>query len=300
MSELSNSGFQVTVLTRSKNNPKDVPAGVKVAEVDYSSIPELTEALKGHDVLIATLAQDALSVQYNLLEAGIAAGVKRFIPSEYSGNTLDATFASLPPVTLLNEIREAYTNAGAEGKIEYTIIAPGGFLNLMLNPPVMLDWENHTAYLYDGGKSKASISRLSTVASAIRAVLQKGDKYKNRVVRVHDGLISQAQLLEIAKQEQPSVKWTEVQLDAKAVIDDGLKKLAEGNTTPEVVGAMLIASSLSEKVHFGWTDEELENEALGIVGLTEKEIEELIRKRARGEAVDMPNEHVGAWKIDVK
>jgi hypothetical protein len=300
VSELNRAGFQVTVLTRSKNNPKDVPAGVRVAEVDYTSVAGLTGALKGHDVLVATLAQDALSIQYKLLEAGIAAGVKRFIPSEYSGNTLDPTFSQLPPVTLLNEIRRTYTNAGAEGKIEYTIIAPGGFLNLMLNPPVMLDWENHTAYLYDGGKSKASISRLSTVAVAIRAVLEKGDAYKNKVVRVHDGLISQLQLLDIAKQEQPDVKWTEVQLDSSTVIDDGLKKLAEGNATPEVIGAMLIASTLSEKVHFGWTNEELENEALGITGLTEKEIEGLIRRRARGEAVDMPNEHKGAWKINVK
>lgn len=277
-----------------------MPAGVHVAEVDYSSVPNLTEALEGQDVLIATLEIDAISVQYNLLEAAIQAGVRRYVPSEYSGNVLDPNFAKLPPVALLVDIQNKVKAAAAEGKIGYTIFAPGGFLNLMLNPPVMLDWDNRTAHLYDGGKSKLSVSRLSTVAKGIRAALEKGDLYENKAVKFHDGLVSQEQVLEIAKKERPDVKWTEIQLDATVVVDDALKKVAEGNATPEVFGAMLIASTFSDKVHFGWTEEELENDALGIVGLTDAELEELIRKRARGEWVDVPNEHEGAWKVDVK
>ncbi|KAF2114576.1 hypothetical protein BDV96DRAFT_101420 [Lophiotrema nucula] len=264
VSELVNAGFQVTILTRSSSKLEDVPAGVNAAEVDYDSVSSIADALRGHDVLIATLAMDAISVQYNLLNAAIEAGVKRFIPSEYSGITLHPTTASLPPLAPVMDVQKAVKLAAEEGKIEYTIIAPGGFLNLMFNQPILLDWEHHVVYLYDGGDSKVSVSRLSTIAKAIRAVLEKGDEYKNKTVKVHDGTVTQRQLLAIAREEQPGVAWNETFVDVDAMVEDALKKLAEGQGTPEIVGGMMVGKSMSKVEPLAWSENELENARLGL------------------------------------
>jgi hypothetical protein len=300
VSQLATAGYTVTVLTRSIDKLGPLPSGVTGVEVDYSSVPSLTTALKGKDVLIATLAMDAISFQFPLLEAAIAAGVKRYIPSEYSGITLDPVAKQMPPLKLVMDAQKAALDAAEEGKIEYTIIAPGGFLNLMLNAPIVLDWEHATARLYDGGESKMSVSRLSTVAKAIRSVLDKGDQYKNKIVKVHDGIITQAKTLAIAKQEKPETKWTEIHVDTVPFVEDGLKKLADGEASPELVAAVVLAKSFGNDVRFWWNEEELDNKDLGIDGLTNEEIEDLIRARARGEMVDVPNDHEGPWRIDLR
>src|SRR5699024_10280530 len=54
---------------------------------DYTSIPSLTTALTGIDVLISVLlipGPEMVTYQLNLLHAAEQAGVKRFAPSEFS------------------------------------------------------------------------------------------------------------------------------------------------------------------------------------------------------------------------
>jgi hypothetical protein len=132
-------------------------------------------------------------------------------------------------------------------------------------------------------------------------VLQKGDEaYQNEILKIHDGVVTQRQLLDVAKQANPGQEWKEVGVDVEQLVNDALQKLAEGKGTPEVIGAMLVAATLSKKVHFGWSEEELENERLGIKGLSNMEMEELIKTRAKGELVDLPKKYEGAWKIDLK
>jgi hypothetical protein len=59
--------------------------GVEVHTVDYSSVPSLTKALSGVDVIISFVAElDNSNSQLNLFQAAEATGVKRFIPSEWA------------------------------------------------------------------------------------------------------------------------------------------------------------------------------------------------------------------------
>lgn len=96
------------------------------------------------------------------------------------------------------------------------------------------------------------------------------------------------------------MQWKEVDVHVAPMVEDGLKKLTEGTATPEIIGAFLIAKSMARDVHFGWDEDELENENLGIVGLSDAEMEELIRTRATGELIDTKKVYEGAWKIDVR
>jgi hypothetical protein len=60
--------------------------GVKWRKVDYDDKAALVESLRGtHTVLsfVQLLSDPGQRTQKNLIDAGIAAGVKRFAPSEY-------------------------------------------------------------------------------------------------------------------------------------------------------------------------------------------------------------------------
>ena len=83
---LQEAGFHVTALSRA-GSPSTPPAGVVVKKVDYASPEALREALAGQDALVSAIATTATGEQYPFIDAAIAAGVSRIIPSEFGINT---------------------------------------------------------------------------------------------------------------------------------------------------------------------------------------------------------------------
>lgn len=83
--ELLAQGFTVTVLARASSSAS-YPAGVSaVRRVDFSSVPDLTAALRGQDAVVSALADHGVrgGAQRTLADATAAAGVRRFVPSEF-------------------------------------------------------------------------------------------------------------------------------------------------------------------------------------------------------------------------
>lgn len=76
----------MTVISRS-DSTTSLPPGVHVKKVDFQSEESLTAALAGQDVLVCAIGTMATSEQIKLVDAAVAAKVKRFIPSEYGLNT---------------------------------------------------------------------------------------------------------------------------------------------------------------------------------------------------------------------
>lgn len=56
-------------------------------KVDYDSVESLKAALQGQDAVVSAAATPAVGKQYPLVDAAVATGVKRFIPSEFGINT---------------------------------------------------------------------------------------------------------------------------------------------------------------------------------------------------------------------
>lgn len=273
----------MTVLTRSTGSLKELPWGVGAVQVDYDSQQSLVDALRGQEVLVACLQMDVIAtVQPGLLDAAIKAGVRRYIPSEYSGITLDPGSRQMPLLTPFVEMQELIKQKAAEGFIEYTIIAPGGFSNVFID--LLLDWTNHNATFYDGGNKQVSVARLITIARGVAAVLKDVDKYKNAVVKFHDGTTSQKRCLEIAQRVDPNVNWTVENLDAQETMKVGLKALANGASfESQPVLRLMAANALAKAHHFGWTADEDESRVLGLDVLGQEGVDALVEKRARGE-----------------
>ncbi len=79
----------MTALTRGDSG-KSFPDGVAVKKVDYTSVDSLKEALAGQDAVVSTLGSFAIGSQQPLVDAAVAVGVRRFLPSEFGINTRKA------------------------------------------------------------------------------------------------------------------------------------------------------------------------------------------------------------------
>lgn len=79
------SKFNVQVIKR-EGSTSTVPDQVKVVEAHFEDLGSLTAALTGQDVVVSTGGDQGLMGQKPLVDASIAAGVKRFIPSNFGSN----------------------------------------------------------------------------------------------------------------------------------------------------------------------------------------------------------------------
>lgn len=104
--------------------------GVVIAEVDYNSDPELTEACSGGSCVVSALAglRDVIvEKQTALLDAAIRAGVPRFIPSDFS-----IDFTKLPEGTNRNlDLRRDFHKRLDKKSIAATSIFNGAFTDML-------------------------------------------------------------------------------------------------------------------------------------------------------------------------
>ena len=87
---LLESRFDVTPITRLESKAT-FPTEVTVKKVDITSGDALAETFKGQDAVVSTVTTAATSaIQKTLINAAVAAHVKRFIPSEFGFDTQQA------------------------------------------------------------------------------------------------------------------------------------------------------------------------------------------------------------------
>ena len=88
--------------------------------------------LKSQDAVISTVGDTpgAVAAQKNLIEASIATGVKRFIPSEFGSDTMNAKVRSLPFFADKLKHQDLLERAAAEHEgFSYSIMITGPFLD---------------------------------------------------------------------------------------------------------------------------------------------------------------------------
>ena len=87
LQELLAAGFTVTALTR-EGSSSTFPDGVAVKRVPgYDASEAIQAALTGQDALVSVIGTMGVGAQKAVADAAVAAGIKRFIPSEFGLNT---------------------------------------------------------------------------------------------------------------------------------------------------------------------------------------------------------------------
>lgn len=129
------SDFDITVVSR-KETKAVFPSGVAVHKSDFSDT-DLEAVFEGKDAVISALGATGFGEQKKLVDAAIRAGVKRFIPSEFSANSQNDTVIQLLP--LFGQKRELieYLKTKEDDRFYWTGIATSG----------LLDWVSTCSFL---------------------------------------------------------------------------------------------------------------------------------------------------------
>ncbi|KAH8714149.1 NmrA-like family protein [Ilyonectria robusta] len=269
LEQLIDGGFAVTVFTRDKKSIQGVPAGAEVAEVDYASAASLENALRGQDVAISTVAGHALGGQKLIIDACIKAGVKRYIPCDWGSLSTDPVAKQLAVYAPQVATQEYLREKAELGELEYTIIATGVFLDLVFMTPTLVDFEAHTALIYDNGIHPFSTSSLASIGKAVVGALKKAKDTKNSVLYIHDTVLTQAKFMALLKKHSPKgVEWTETAVDAEAELQRSTKAIQESGMDMFNMIGQLKAAFLGGK--YGAAYKRVDNELLGL-GLLDDE-----------------------------
>ncbi|KAI3322776.1 NAD(P)-binding protein [Xylariaceae sp. AK1471] len=230
--ELLDAGFAVTVLTREgSTSTSTLPSEVVSKEVDYSSVDSLTSALEGQDALVSTIATVAVRGQQPLVDAAVAAGVKRIIPSEFGINT---RFLGKTPigtilqgkVQTLNYIHE---QSKKNPSFTWTGISTGLFFDWGLDHgSIGLNKATKTAIIHDSGDERFQATNLPLIGKAIAAVLSRPEQTVNHYISIAGFNPTQNEILS-AVEKLTGEKWTVNRVATSEQEQIGSEKLSKGD-----------------------------------------------------------------------
>ena len=264
----------MTVLTR-LSSEHDLPYSVTVKAVDYESLDSLTSALKGQDAVVSTIGSAGLKQQLLLAESAAKAGVKRFLPSEFGSNTLNEKASALPVYEHKVEVQNALKEHATSSGMSYTLVLTGPFLDWGIKVGFLMNVKTKSITLYDSGDRVFSVTTLPSVGKAVVSVLNKLDATKNRAVHVQDTAITLKGLLAKGKKAAGSEGWTE----EVVAVDDVLAKAWEERKKGSVsMFNFLIPAIFGEG--YGSHFQKLNNELLGMKGLSDDEIQAVVDQYA--------------------
>jgi len=273
---LVDASFDVTVLSQS-GNTKGLPSSVKTVKVDYSSQDSLINALKGQDAFVSGVPTH--DSQPALIDAAIAAGVKRFIPSEFGSNISGNANTAALPVFKGKAITQEYLKKKSSD-ISYTLINTGLFLDWGMQVGVSVNLKGGSTRVFDGGDDQHSTTLLKDIGQAVVGVLKHPEETHNRVVYVQSAAVSQNQLIEIAEKAKPGLKIDRQDASIKQLLEDSYKQLEQGG---DQVGAamfgFIVVSIYGDSKEYGnvWSENN-DNELLGIKELSAKDLEQLVAR----------------------
>lgn len=277
LNALIKSKFNVTVIVRA-STAATFPDSVNVVTVDYSSVDSVTEALKGQDAVVSTVGTPGILGQNLFIGAAVAAGVKRFLPSDFGCDLGNPLTGALPVYKNKKAIHKKLQDAAAANPdFTYTLVCNNAFLDFGIKAQTILSWKEGKPKFYDGGNAVFSATTLDSVGEAVAGVLNHPEETRNRFVYIKDIDITQSKLLEIAKRVDPARTWEEPQHFSTAEMEKvSNESLAKGVITPQVMGAYIL------RVLFGPPEyhslyEEVDNELLGLKGKTEAEVEAVVK-----------------------
>ncbi len=235
----------------------------------------LTAALNGVDALVSTVGAVAIEAQTVLIDAAIAASVKRFIPSEFGSVTTNPKLETFPLYAPMSKVRHYLQDKASSGRLTWTVLACGSFLEFILGDSGLLDFVNHKAILLDGGNNRISSTSLPKVGQALAGILKNSEFTKNRIVRISEVILTQNGLLKIAQQLRPNIKWEISEGQTSVMLKEGLDEFNGGNFSLPVIWQIVKGTALAGDT-YGSAYDETDNELLGVQELNNENLEKLV------------------------
>lgn len=266
--------FNVRVLKRA-GSTSSYAAGVEVVEADFTSLESLKAAFQGQDAVVSIVGEAGIPVQKLAVDAAIAAGVKRFLPSNFGSNMANPNSRQIPIFARKVAIEEYLIEKSKTSALTYTFVYTGGFLDLCLQYNILFDISKYQPELFDGGDYTFSSTSRPTVGDAVVGVLTHPAETQNRAVYVSEIITSQNQMLALAKQIAPSKPWEPVKVDLDAAFTASREKLLQGQHDLATIIPILMKSIVGPE--YGGRFDQNDNELLGIKEKSEDFVTDLLR-----------------------
>ena len=200
-------GAKVRAIVRQGSKPektvKLTELGAKVVTVDMSDVEQLKQACQGTSCVVSALAglhETIVDSQIKLLDAAIAAGVPRFIASDYS-----ADFTKLPAGENRNfDLRKEFHQYLDKSSIAATSIMNGAFTDILSYGTPVYNVKNYSVgYWGDNPDWKIDFTTMDNTADYTAAAAI--DVSTPRILRIASFQISPNELVavgaEVKKQE---------------------------------------------------------------------------------------------------
>ncbi|UKZ68384.1 uncharacterized protein TrAtP1_009423 [Trichoderma atroviride] len=224
---VADGSFNITVISR-KDSSATFPSRVTVYKSDFSD-RDLEAAFKGQDAVISALGKDGLDEQKKLIDAAISAGVRRFLPSEFSASSQNASVLQLLPLFGQKTELIEYLKAKQSADFSWTGIATSLLFDWGLaNGFLEYDIATKTATIWDDGNKTFTLTNEKELGAATAAVLKKPEETANKYLFISSVETTQNEIL-AALEETTGTKWTVNKTTTKEQVDAALEKLGAGD-----------------------------------------------------------------------
>ncbi|KAK2812484.1 hypothetical protein FQN50_001485 [Emmonsiellopsis sp. PD_5] len=278
-------GYSVSTLSR-ETSTYTPPTGVTGIKSDFTH-DSLVQALKGQDTVVSAIAGVALLEQIKVIDAAIEAGVRRFIPSEYGGDSRNKHAQSLLPFYAMKTQVWEYL-VERQDKIEWTAFNCGPFLDTALKAGLLgFDIPSKTVTFWDPRytNAKFSATRLDHVARAVAQSLSPtySAQAANQFIVLRDATFTLATLLKALEEATGGEKWTRNEADLDVLIKESTEKMGKGDFSgiPHIITGLMVDEGCGNDF------DEAGRVNGGLVGvedgLTLKEVVEGIVREVKGE-----------------
>jgi nucleoside-diphosphate-sugar epimerase len=285
---LAEPGFTVTILSRASSEAV-FPANLPVVKVsDDFTLSELTLAFANQDAVVIALTtssvtkdgKDGLAIR--LIDAAVAAGVKRFIPSEYGTNNLDPRARNLVPVYDIKGAMLEHLiaqSSASNGKLTWTSICCGSWLDWALDPSksgnfLGIDVKARKAVVYDSGRARYSVTTSSNTGLAVVRALKYAEMTANKQVFLADFMTTTREVL-ASLERQMGEKFAITQKESGPEIKALREKYDAGDFSATFP---ILSISFGGDVDVGYDFEKEQEVWNSKLGLPKVELDEIVKE----------------------
>jgi len=221
--------FKISVLSR-PTSKSTFPSGVKKITSDFTPT-SLAESFKGQDAVIDLIAQASVDERKKIIDAAVSAGVKRFIPSEFSGNMENKTNVAIFSLfaTRVATADYAKEKAASNPSFTYTILSTGPFYDWCIgNGFIGFNLQTSTATIYDDGNQNFSVTTLGSIAQAVVSILSKPKETANKRLYIASFSPTQNEILSVLE-ELTGKKWKTEKISTEDAKVKGFEALGKGD-----------------------------------------------------------------------
>ncbi|KAK4096812.1 NAD(P)-binding protein [Parathielavia hyrcaniae] len=232
---LSTPSLAVTILTRASSksatasslNPK-----IRTITIDDTyPTDSLITAFRGQDVVISCLTTLSVADQFRIVDAAVAAGVRRYVPSEYGLNNMRADAQALNSVFRAKGAVQQYLR-DREGRIEWMTVSCGMWIKWSVqNDFLGLRVRERRVQLWDGGEGRFSVvTEENTALAVVKGLVELAEETRNRNVLVEEFATTQRELVD-EMERQLGVRFEVEPVDSQARIAELQTAVNKGDAT---------------------------------------------------------------------